>query len=89
MFCESFKCSEKSAMFSNYNISLAQVTEYKSNTYQLCDLGQVTSPLWALVASAAKWNKLVVQSYLTLYDPVDCSPSGSSLHGILQGRILE
>ena len=32
---------------------------------------------------------LVVQSYLTLYDPMDCSPTGSSVHGILQARIIE
>ena len=25
----------------------------------------------------------------TLCDPLDCSPSGSSVHGILQARILE
>ena len=25
----------------------------------------------------------------TLCDPVDCSPPGSSVHGILQARILE
>ena len=30
-----------------------------------------------------------LQSYLTLCDPIDCSPPGSSIHGILQGRILE
>ena len=29
------------------------------------------------------------QSCLTLCDPVDCSPPGSSVHGILQARILE
>ena len=28
-------------------------------------------------------------SYLTLWDPVDCSPPGSSVHGIIQARILE
>ena len=32
---------------------------------------------------------LVTQSCLTLFDPMDCSPPGSSLHGILQARILE
>ena len=32
---------------------------------------------------------LVTQSCLTLSDPVDCSPPGSSVHGILQARILE
>jgi len=32
---------------------------------------------------------LVAQSYLTFCDPVDCSLLGSSVHGILQARILE
>ena len=32
---------------------------------------------------------LVAQSYLTLCHPMDCSPPGSFVHGILQGRILE
>ena len=31
----------------------------------------------------------VLQLFLTLYDPMDCSPPGSSVHGILQARILE
>ena len=31
----------------------------------------------------------VTQSCLTLCDPMDCSPPGSSVHGILQARILE
>ena len=30
-----------------------------------------------------------LQSCLTLCDPMDCSPLGSSVHGILQARILE
>ena len=32
---------------------------------------------------------LVAQSCLTLCDPMGCSPPGSSVHGILQARILE
>ena len=32
---------------------------------------------------------LVAQSYLTLCDPMDCSPPGSSVRGILQARRLE
>ena len=32
---------------------------------------------------------LVTQSCLTLCDPMDCSLPGSSVHGILQGRIVE
>ena len=32
---------------------------------------------------------LVTKSCPTLCDPMDCSPPGSSVHGILQARILE
>ena len=31
----------------------------------------------------------LLQSYLTLCDPMDCSPPGSFVHEILQARILE
>ena len=37
--------------------------------------------------SEVKWSE-VAQSYLTLCNPVDCSLPGSSIHGILQARIL-
>ena len=37
------------------------------------------------VCLCAKSNQLC----LTLCNPTDCSPSGSSVHGILQARILE
>ena len=33
----------------------------------------------------AKWLQLC----LKVCDPMDCSPPGSSVHGVLQGRILE
>ena len=39
----------------------------------------------AAAAAAAK----LPQSCLTLCDPIECSPLGSSVPGILQGRILE
>ena len=32
-------------------------------------------------------RELVAQSCPTLCDPMDCSPSGSSVHGTLQARI--
>ena len=32
---------------------------------------------------------LVARSYLTLYDPMDCSPPGLSVHRILLARTLE
>ena len=36
-----------------------------------------------------KNEREVAQSCLTLSDPMDCSPPGSSVHGIFQARVLE
>ena len=36
-----------------------------------------------------KSEREVAQSRPTLSDPMDCSPPGSSAHGILQARVLE
>ena len=42
-----------------------------------------------LISHFCLYLALVAQSCLTLCDPVNCSPLGSSVHGILQARILE
>ena len=47
-----------------------------------------------LISDEGKWKSkslaiFCAQSCLTLCDPMDCSPSGSSVHGVLQARILE
>ena len=36
-----------------------------------------------------KCQSEVAQSCPTLSDPMDCSPPGSSIHGIFQARVLE
>ena len=36
-----------------------------------------------------KSEREVAQSCLTLSDPMDCNPPGSSVHGIFQARVLE
>ena len=36
-----------------------------------------------------KWSEVKSLSHVRLCDPVDCSQPGSSVHGILQARILE
>ena len=36
-----------------------------------------------------KSEREVTQSCWTLCDPMDCSPPGSSVHGIFQTRVLE
>jgi len=36
-----------------------------------------------------KSEREVTQSCLTPTDPMDCSPPGSSIHGIFQARVME
>ena len=43
--------------------------------------------VWTYCASVPAWS--VAQSCLTLWDPVDCSLVGSSVHGIFLPRVLE
>ena len=49
----------------------------------------VLLPLDTVCLDEKKVKVLVAQSCLTLCDPIDCSPPGSSVRGILQARILE
>ena len=46
------------------------------------------TPAWGYSLDACMHAKSL-QSCPTLCDPMDCSPPGSSVHGILQARILE
>ena len=55
-------------------------TYFRENTMAEGDGG------FSVVAAAAAKSH---QSYPTLCDPMDCSLPGSSVHGILQARILE
>ena len=48
--------------------------------------GIFKNSIWNLVLLCAA---VCAQSCLTLCDPVDCSPPGSPVHGILQARTLE
>ena len=47
--------------------------------------------LWdkEIVLDCLKVKVLVIQSCPTSSDPMDCSPPSSSVHGVLQARILE
>ena len=52
---------------------------------------------WPVTWETAEWNTLetgvcvclVTQSFLTLCDPTDCSPPGSSVHGDSPGKNIE
>ena len=52
---------------------------------EFCTTGPLEKPL----LTARKWKALVTQLCLTLFNPMHYSPPGSSVHGILQARILE
>ena len=47
------------------------------------------SAKWKIINGSARVHAKSFQLCPTLYDPMDCSPPGSSVHGILQARILE
>ena len=61
-------------------------------TFALC--WNYTKWVWVVLlwfwsgSKVLKVKTLVIQSCLTHCDPIECSPAGSSVHGILHGRIL-
>ena len=52
-------------------------------------LDKVLSPYEGAAAAAAAAAAESLQSFPTFSDPMVCSSSGSSVHGILQARVLE
>ena len=44
---------------------------------------------WNQIEKYRKMTHVCIQSCPTLGDPMDCSPPGSSVHGIFPARILE
>ena len=58
-------------------------------THQCCWPPWEQTGLWEKAAAPVGSVWLVAQSCPTLCDPMDCSPPGSSVHGILQARVLE
>jgi len=82
-----------------YAQSLRYITAKKKSKTQnltehqaLCQCGKNEKKktyLFCIRGVSVQVKVLVAQSCPTLCDPVDCSPPGSSVHGILQARILE
>ena len=62
----------------------------KEGTLCVLDSGLVQMPLsWSNDRTGVSAYGCSVVSVMSLWDPVDCSPPGSSVHGFLQARILE
>ena len=58
-------------------------------TADFCDLETQTQSIYAAAAAAAAAAAKSSQSCPTLCDPIDGSPPGSPVPGILQARTLE
>ena len=77
-FEPTFLCSIKLSKYIRY--------EGRTKTFQMCEDSEILSIIvLSLKVAAAK----LLQSCLTLCDPMDCSSPGFSIHGILQARTLE
>ena len=68
------KCSEGGTTFLLMTISNSSLLSSPCSYFLLC-------PTWKW-----KWSR---SAEPTLRDPMDCSPPGSSIHGIFQARVLE
>ena len=53
------------------------------------DLCTCNFGFWDEITLDSGWPLVCAQSCLTLCDPMNCSPPGSSVHRIFQARILE
>ena len=72
----------------------AKLNEMFTALWKVFDAQKMLRPFWLRGRDLVlqPWNKVkvkVAQSCPTLCDPMVCSPPGSSVHGILQARILE
>ena len=62
---------------------------YINNNLYSCIIGKAESLFLLDNSSYAAAAAKSLQSCPTLCDPMDCSPPGSSIHGIFQARVLE
>ena len=56
---------------------------------KLLYIGWITKKVPEYIAQGMIFNVCEVTSVVPVCDPRDCSPPGSSVHGILQARTLE
>ena len=72
-----------------YSISLAWRIPWTEECGRLRSIGRTQSDFKQKGILLPNINVLVAQSCLTLFDPLEYSPPGSSIHGILHSRLLE
>ena len=81
---EKFSIIKTSGMLWSHLYEIIPLFFFLSHFFSDCD-GQSDLRTIAVMVRVCS----VAQSCTTLCDPMDCSPPGSSIHGILQSRILE
>ena len=69
--------------------SLTKLTGHFSSRPELASLSAVAGEHAGSDFEAGNFHVKSLQSWLTLCDPMDCNPPGSSVCRILQARILE
>ena len=67
----------------------SEVSQISSVFYLIQFVSRITKHFSLTKVLKVKVKVLVTQSCPALCHPMDCSPPGSSVHGILQARILE
>ena len=92
--CQSHECLEESILKTedaNCFSFLAECLRVNSHEKKLVLTWLLLESIWKKTQCGIKLESEseVAQSCPTLCDPVDCSLPGSSLHGILQARVLE
>ena len=70
-------------------LALVEYSIHQTSTCRISLGKSVSQPILATQNSVLCMRAKSLQSCPSLCDPMDCSPPGSSVHGILQARILE
>ena len=82
------------SILSSHSHFLSDVTSAERSSLTISSITALALPAAALLPLPPRFIFLhstycQAKSYLTLCDSLDCSPPGSSVHGILRARILE
>ena len=84
-----FTCQNEDEIIRGIRICLILLPPPALKSKRQVYLAVSVCPLFSTVLGTQAVLYLVVQSFAMLCDPIDCSPPGCSVHGILLARILE
>ena len=89
--CDPMDCSPPGS--SVHGILQARTLELVANPFsvskKLCDFGRLSCSLWAQFCCLIVVLVQLLSRVPLFCDPMNCSPPGSSVHGISQARTLE